>query len=70
MEYKGYSIASDVKSPMLKIIKPIGRGSVPTRLKGRFTSETEARRAIDLVPVKKKGNKDNASKAESTSGGN
>lgn len=45
MEYKGYGLNRD--STGLLEIKPIGRGSVPKALRGKFTSTNWASRAID-----------------------
>ena len=46
-EYKGYLIASDGTYGM-KEIKPVGKGSVPLALRGKFTTSTTAQRVIDL----------------------
>jgi hypothetical protein len=47
MEYGGYNIDGDGAFGM-KIIKTIGRGSLPSELRGSFSNEREARKAIDL----------------------
>lgn len=57
MEYKGYSIESDGTFGM-KVIKPLGRGSVPKILRGKFTKYSEAQNAIDRYEATKgKGRK-------------
>lgn len=45
-EYKGYNIEND-GSFGYKSIKPIGKGSVHLGLRGSYTTELAARRAID-----------------------
>lgn len=45
-EYKGYMIDTD-DSSVLKIIKPIGKGSVHLDLRGKYTSDSEAELAIN-----------------------
>ena len=52
-EYKGYKIDNDGHFSM-KVIKPIGKGSIPMALVGLFTSVGDARRAIDLLDYKPK----------------
>ncbi len=52
MEYKGYSIVNDPEF-MSKRIEPIGRGSVHLSLRGRFTSEGIAKKAIDVYELNK-----------------
>lgn len=44
MEYRGYNIVTD---SFFKKIEPIGRGSVHMSLRGMFTSEGVAKKAID-----------------------
>ena len=51
-EYRGYNIEGDGTFGM-KIIKTIGRGSLPMELRGNFTSDGSARRSIDLVIIGK-----------------
>lgn len=51
-EYGGYNIESDGVYGM-KIIKTIGRGSLPIELRGSFSNETTARKAIDIVRYRK-----------------
>ena len=46
-EYKGYEITSNIYSN--KIIKPIGKGSVASELRGLYTSTATARLAIDAL---------------------
>lgn len=46
-EYKGYEITSNMFSN--KVIKPIGKGSVPKELRGLYTSSAVAKKAIDSV---------------------
>ena len=51
LEYNGYKVVSDNYG--FKEIKAVGRGSVPMPLRGKFTSELEAKNAIDrLLQVK------------------
>ena len=45
-EYNGYKIESDGTYSM-KLIKPLGKGSVPEDLRGSYTSLREAEFAID-----------------------
>lgn len=52
MEYNGYTIESDGGFGM-KIIKTIGRGSLPLELRGSFTNTYMAKKAIDIIQVKK-----------------
>ena len=51
-EYKGYSIKSN--NFCNKIIKPIGKGSVPAVLRGLYTSFATAKAAIDAEEGKAK----------------
>lgn len=51
-EYRGYNIEGDGTFGM-KIIKSIGRGALPLDLRGNFTSDGAARKAIDLVVIAK-----------------
>lgn len=44
-EYNGYKIENS-KGFALKVVKPIGKGSVPDELKGLYTSSLEAERSI------------------------
>lgn len=46
MEYKGYKIEAD-GCYGYKSIKPIGRGSVPVKLRGLYTSAIIAQKDID-----------------------
>ena len=62
MEYNGYSIAHDGTFGLYSI-KPIGRGSVPAKLKGTYTTAVFAHNDIDFH-LSKKGGKNG--KAEST----
>lgn len=48
MEYNGYKIVGDGTFGM-KHIHTIGRGSLPKALKGSFSSDREAKQAIDGV---------------------
>ena len=64
LEYKGYSIESNMFSN--KVIKPIGKGSVSSQLRGLYTNATEAMRAIDAHP--KKGVTKNVSTKDSDRG--
>lgn len=45
-EYNGFKIDSDGTYSM-KVIKPVGKGSVPVSLRGSYTSTSEAEGAID-----------------------
>lgn len=45
-EYKGYTIG-EAANFSLKVIKPIGKGSVHKVLTGLYTSSLEAEKAID-----------------------
>lgn len=53
-EYGGYYIAHDGTFGMYTI-KPIGRGSTPKELKGRYTSYGAAQEAINASNKAKKG---------------
>lgn len=44
-EYQGYSIA--VEYGRMKKIKSIGKGAIPEALRGLFTTDSEAIKAID-----------------------
>jgi hypothetical protein len=52
MEYSGYNIVGDGTYGM-KLIKTIGRGSLPLELRGVFTDSRMAQRAIDNTLSKK-----------------
>jgi hypothetical protein len=52
MEYKGYNIVGDGTFGM-KLITNIGRGALPSELRGSFSSQYQAQRAIDGVIEKK-----------------
>lgn len=52
IEYKDYKIVSDSKF-IMKVIKPIGRGSIPKELEGLYTNAAQAQRAIDLYLANK-----------------
>lgn len=48
IEYRGFNIGSDGVYGM-QLIKPVGgRGSVPTELRGAYTTQSFAIKAIDL----------------------
>lgn len=51
-EYKGYKIAGSGGYAM-KVIQPIGKGSVPKELRGLYTSSPEAELAIDRLEASK-----------------
>ncbi len=51
-EYKGYNIVGDNTYGM-KSIKTIGRGAIHAALTGSFSSDKQARLAIDLIVAKK-----------------
>ncbi len=53
MEYRGFLIEGDGEFGY-KAIKPVGRGSVPTPLRGAFTTTNFAQRTIDLFLMTKK----------------
>ncbi len=53
MEYEGYNIEGDGTFGM-KLIKTIGRGSLPKSLRGAFSNVNEAKKAIDAVVVERK----------------
>lgn len=52
MEYKGYMIVSDGTFGH-KLIKPVGKGTVPMELRGIYTSASFAQVAINGVVEKK-----------------
>lgn len=56
MEYNGYSIESDGTFGHFHI-KPLGRGSVPVKLRGAYTNTAFAMKAID-AQISSKGAKD------------
>lgn len=57
-EYKGYTIQADGYFSMYTI-RPVGRGSIPKELRGRYTSYLAAQKQIDsYLNTKGKGNKD------------
>ena len=53
-EYKGYKIQHD-GSFCMYTIKPLGKGSVPKELKGRYTSYGAAQHAIDAASKTQRG---------------
>lgn len=53
MEYSGYNIEGDGTFGM-KLIKTVGRGSLPMELRGVFTTDYMARKAIDVSLALKK----------------
>lgn len=55
MEYKGYNIDSDGTFGM-KVIKPTTKGSVPNPLRGVFTTNGFAMKAIDAFLLDKGDN--------------
>lgn len=57
MEYGNYKIVHDGTFGMYTI-KPLGRGSTPKELKGRFTNYGSAKSAIDASNKMKKGKAD------------
>ncbi len=64
-EYKGYSVQNN--NFCNKVIKPIGKGSVPLELRGLYTSFAAASAAIDAQEVKPKtGVKKNAAIKDSS----
>jgi len=50
--YRDYKIVSSGK-PFSLVIKPVGRGSVPSDLKGSYTNSTFAMQKIDAFLDKK-----------------
>ena len=52
MEYRGYMIVSDGVFGYREI-KPKGRGSVPTELRGSWVTIRDAQRAINLLVDRK-----------------
>jgi hypothetical protein len=55
-EYKGFKIQADGTFSMYTI-KPVGKGSIPKELRGRYTSYLAAQKQIDAyVKTKGKGN--------------
>lgn len=52
MEYKGYLIKGDQTFGM-KVIQPIGRGTVPSALRGQWTNDGFAQKAIDAFVLEK-----------------
>ena len=63
-EYKGYSVQNN--NFCNKVIKAIGKGSVPVVLRGLYTSYAAAKEAIDAQEAKPKtGVKKNATTKDS-----
>lgn len=54
MEYKGYKIVGDGTFGM-RHVKGIGKGDIPTALKGVFTGIKDACKAIDMLEADKEG---------------
>lgn len=52
-EYKGYKIVGDGTFGM-KVIKPLGKGSVPLHLRGLYSNAAIAKKSIDLHINEKK----------------
>ena len=48
IEYRGYHIKTDPSYPSMKRVEAIGRGSVHLHLRGLYTNETLAKKAIDF----------------------
>jgi hypothetical protein len=61
IEYNGYNIVPAYGFNLVTI-KAIGQGTVPTPLRGFFTTKTEAMRAIDFL---KKGSRNGKAKSGS-----
>jgi hypothetical protein len=62
-EYKGYQVVNPPNVGSLYKIMPIGKGSVPAKLRGMYTNPVEAQRDIDKYNtakelVKGKGKQD------------
>tara|TARA_R110000851_G_scaffold232398_4_gene385045 strand:- start:259 stop:483 length:225 start_codon:yes stop_codon:yes gene_type:complete len=53
-EYKGYKIENN--NFCNKVIKPVGKGSVPATLRGLYTTYATAKQAIDTNESKKAAN--------------
>jgi hypothetical protein len=51
-EYRGYAIENDGTYGQ-KVIKPVGKGSVHLNLRGSYTTEAFAKRAIDVFLIQK-----------------
>lgn len=62
MEYRGFNIEGDGTFGM-KVIKPLGKGSVPLSLRGAYTKSSFAERDIDLHLSLKGGKKDGKAKS-------
>jgi len=58
IEYNGYQIDTDATFGM-KVIKTIGRGSLPLELRGVFTNTYMAKKAIDISLATKNKEKAN-----------
>lgn len=56
MEYNGYKIVNDGVYGYCDI-KPLSKGSVPSELRGTYTTKTFAQKAIDFYISNKKGGK-------------
>jgi hypothetical protein len=66
-EYKGYRVEALGTFPMVKI-QAKGRGTIPGKLGGVFTTTTEAFKAIDIyLNGMTKGRKNGKAEAPSTS---
>ena len=66
-EYKGYKVENN--NFCNKVIKPLGKGSVPINLRGLYTSFATAKAAIDAesrLPTTKRGVKNNATTKDSS----
>jgi hypothetical protein len=56
MEYKGFDIIGDGTFGM-KVIKAVGKGSVPMLLRGSYSNDRFAQHAVDVhLSNKEKGN--------------
>ena len=62
-EYEGYLIAPAKGKGMMREIKPIGKGSVVKELKGLYTSEGAAQKAIDTYLRSNKGKRNGKTKS-------
>lgn len=54
--HEGLVITGDPRFPALKLIKPEGKGSVPEKLRGVYTSVKAAKDHIDIILKERKAN--------------
>lgn len=63
MEYRGYKIQGDGTFGLYEV-KPLGRGTVPKSLRGKYTTHKDAKVAIDQYESSKEKGRKNGKTTE------